>query len=65
MGGRAVLWRGGRIHDLNALVPKGSGLTLVEARDINDREQIVGSGRKGGGGELHAFLLTLRGLPRT
>lgn len=59
-GGRAVLWRNGRILDLNALIPKGSGWTLVEARDINNRGQIVGAGRKKEGGELRAFLLKPR-----
>lgn len=57
-GGRAVLWKNGRIRDLNDLIPKDSGWTLVEAHDINDKGQIVGDGRKGDGGELRAFLLT-------
>lgn len=41
---------------LSSLLPSGSGWTLLEALDINDRGEIVGSGRING--EEHAFLLT-------
>jgi len=53
----ALLWKGGKLYDLNDLIPKDSGWeNLSSARDINDRGQIVGEGMKGG--EAHAFLLT-------
>jgi uncharacterized membrane protein len=55
---RAMLWRDGKPVDLNETIPVGSGWTLHEALDINDRGQIVGWGSLGG--ESHAFLLTPR-----
>jgi probable HAF family extracellular repeat protein len=55
-GGRhAFLHDGIAMHDLNALVPAGSGWVLEEARGINERGQIVGFGRKDKA--FRAFLL--------
>lgn len=55
-GARALLWRNGRVVDLNRLLPANSGWTLEEARAINGRGQIAGTGH------FHesprAFLLT-------
>ena len=42
--------------DLNTLIAPGSGWILTEARDINDRGQIVGYGQTTQG--TRAFLLT-------
>ena len=53
---RAVLFENGRAIDLNTLLPANSGWTLTEARDINDRGQIVGTGFLNG--RQRAFLLT-------
>jgi probable HAF family extracellular repeat protein len=53
---RAVLFDGGEVRDLNGLIPAGTGWVLTEARDINDRGQIVGSGVVDG--QVRAFLLT-------
>jgi probable HAF family extracellular repeat protein len=46
---------GTTIHDLNHLIPKGTGWELIAARSINNRGQIVGWGKVNG--EAHAFLL--------
>lgn len=60
---RAFLWDNGTIVDLNALVPAGSPLQLVEPEAINDRGEIVGNGVPIGvaPGDInslaHAFLL--------
>lgn len=53
---RAVLFDRRAIRDLNALIPRGSGWILTEARDINDAGQIVGTGVVDG--HTRAFLLT-------
>ena len=45
---RAFLYSGGVMHDLNDLIPPGSGWKLVDATDINDFGQIVGVGTKDG-----------------
>ncbi len=58
-GGKAFLWQGGKLRDLNALIPAGAGWVLTEARAINDRGQIVGNGTLHG--QPHAFLLTPHG----
>jgi len=57
-GARAVLWRGGRTVDLNGLLPANSGWVLEEARAINNRGQIAGTGLFRG--SPRAFLLTPR-----
>jgi len=41
---RAFLWEHGTMVDLNSLIPSGSALELVEARAINDRGEIAGTG---------------------
>lgn len=53
---RAFLYSGGRMQDLNGLIPRSAGWTLLDARGINDRGQIVGSGLHHG--QKRAFLLT-------
>jgi probable HAF family extracellular repeat protein len=55
-GGAAVLWRGGQIFDLNALISPGSGWNLLSAEGINDAGDIVGFGTFQG--QTRAFLLT-------
>jgi probable HAF family extracellular repeat protein len=41
---RAFLWENGSIVDLNSLIPPGSPIRLVDAKDINDRGEIAGDG---------------------
>ena len=53
---RAFLWTRGKMLDLNTCLPSGSGWTLEEARAINNKGQIIGSGRLSG--QEHMFLLT-------
>lgn len=53
---RAVLFRGGVAVDLNDRIDPASGWRLTEARDINARGQIVGTGWLHG--RQRAFLLT-------
>lgn len=53
---RAFLWEDGAIFDLNALIPPGSALYLLNADTINDRGEIAGTGVDASGNE-HAFLL--------
>jgi probable HAF family extracellular repeat protein len=48
----AVLWKDGKMVDLNSLIDPSSGWVLFEANGINDLGQIVG------GGSLGAFILT-------
>jgi probable HAF family extracellular repeat protein len=50
-----------QMHDLNTLIPPGSGWLLSSALDINDLGQITGVG--GFNGQTHAFLLTPIGVP--
>ncbi len=52
----AFVYFGGVMHDLNNLIPAGSGWVLVTALGINDAGQIVGAGSHNG--ENHGFLLT-------
>jgi probable HAF family extracellular repeat protein len=56
-GTTAVLWRDGRAYNLNQLIPAGQqpDWQLREARDINDRGEIVGVGTHLG--RATAFLL--------
>lgn len=46
--GSATLWRAGTAIDLNSLLPVGSGWTLLDARDINDADVVVGYGTLNG-----------------
>lgn len=55
---RAFLYAGGRMRDLNTLIPKESGWELVTAKAINDKGQIIGEGIYRG--ERRAFVLTPR-----
>ena len=53
---RPFLWRGGKMTDLNQLVPEDSPLFLVIAFAINSNGQIVGFGvQKDEPHEVHAF----------
>jgi probable HAF family extracellular repeat protein len=52
----AFVWRNGIMRNLNNLLPTNSGWELTAAYGINDRGQIVGSGKKDG--QTKAFLLT-------
>lgn len=53
---RAILWEGGSLFDLNALIPADSSLHLQFTQAINDRGEIAGSGADSNGNQ-HAFLL--------
>lgn len=47
--GRAFRWtREGGMIDINSLLPRGSGWVLLDAYDINDKGQIVGTGLHNG-----------------
>ena len=52
---RAFLYSAQKLYDLNDLIPPDSGWNLTEARAINKRGWIVGTGTLPGG-EVHAFL---------
>jgi probable HAF family extracellular repeat protein len=52
----AFVYSGGKIKDLNKLIPSGSGWTLLSADGINDAGQIVGLGTLKG--QEHAYMLT-------
>jgi probable HAF family extracellular repeat protein len=54
---RAFLYRDGKMHDLNALVPPDSPLYLLIAYGINDAGQIAGFGVNSNG-DIHAYLAT-------
>jgi probable HAF family extracellular repeat protein len=54
---RAFLHDGRRMIDLNSQIPSNNGWFLYEAKDINDRGQIVGNGICPEG-KLHGFVLT-------
>jgi uncharacterized membrane protein len=41
---RAVLWKGGRVYDLNTLIPRSEGITLTYAYAVNRRGQITAGG---------------------
>lgn len=53
---QAVLWEDGELFDLNTLIPADSGWELVSASKINNKNQIVGTGKING--ESRGFLLT-------
>ena len=55
---RAVLWRGGRVYNLNDLIPPGTGWILQEAVALNNQGWIIGNGKHNG--VAHAFLLRPR-----
>lgn len=52
----AVIYKGGKVQDLNALIPEDANWTLEQANSINDQGQIVGDGLHHG--QERAFLLT-------
>jgi probable HAF family extracellular repeat protein len=52
----AFVYSGGKIKDLNGMIPAGSGWVLTEANGINTAGQIVGMGTHNG--QEHAYLLT-------
>jgi len=43
---RAFYWEDGKMHDLNALIPRGSEWKLVAATAINNRGEILATGRR-------------------
>ena len=43
-GERAVLWKAGRVFDLNTLIPRVAGITLTYAYAVNRRGQITAGG---------------------
>ncbi|MBB6053452.1 hypothetical protein [Armatimonas rosea] len=44
----AAVWSGGKVIDLNDVIDGGEGWTLVQARGINNKGYVVGTGIKGG-----------------
>ena len=52
----AFVYTGGKIKDLNTMIPAGSGWVLIDARGINAAGQIVGMGTING--QEHGYLLT-------
>jgi probable HAF family extracellular repeat protein len=52
---RAFIYDGATMRNLNTLISPSSGWTLLEAKDINNQGQIVGSGSINN--QTHAFLL--------
>ena len=52
----AVLWLNHTPINLNSVLLNGAGWTLIEARDVNNRGQIIGYGKLNG--QLKTFLLT-------
>jgi len=52
----AFVYSGGKIKDLNRMIPSGSGWVLIEADSINAAGQIAGMGMHKG--QEHAYLLT-------
>jgi len=54
---RAFLWQDGVMYDANALIPPGSGWTLLQSlTSINSRGQITGIGNRNG--KVRGFVLT-------
>jgi probable HAF family extracellular repeat protein len=53
----AFIYSGGKLQDLNNLIPSGSGWVLTEATGINDKGQIVCDAYNATTGSTHAFLL--------
>jgi probable HAF family extracellular repeat protein len=56
-GSRAFLYSGGKMMDLNYLLPQGTPATLWSAQAINNRGQILAMGSDG-----HDYLLTPDGV---
>jgi len=54
----AMLYSGGRLHNINDLIPSTMGIRLTKARDINNAGQIIAWGQKGLDPNEHGFLLT-------
>jgi hypothetical protein len=54
-GGHALVWRDGKVLDLNDLIPRNSGWSLLSADGINAKGEIAGTGYFGG--LIRAFLL--------
>ena len=52
----AFLWEKGKMFDLNTLIPANSGWELLSALKINNKNQIIGTGKFNG--ESRSFLLT-------
>src|ERR1039458_6801494 len=52
----AFVYSGGKIKDLNVMIPAGSAWVLIDAESINATGQIVGMGTHNG--QEHAYLLT-------
>ncbi|MDB5425132.1 MAG: hypothetical protein JWQ29_2548 [Phenylobacterium sp.] len=61
-GQRATLWNGGNVVDLNTLIDP-SDWVLSEAKDINNKGQIVGQAYNRVTGVQHGFLLTPISVP--
>jgi probable HAF family extracellular repeat protein len=55
-GAHAILWQDGNMIDLNVFVPSGSGVTLTDVENINDRGEMFGSAVLANG-DVSAFLL--------
>lgn len=55
-GQYAFLWKEGKMENLNDHVPDDAGIWLQEAWAINNRGQIVGTGRTDSG-DIHAYVL--------
>ncbi|MGC4046646.1 MAG: hypothetical protein QM758_22875 [Armatimonas sp.] len=54
----AAVWKEGKVADLNDFIDKDSGWTLVQARDVNNKGQIVGTAVKGE--RFATFVISLR-----
>jgi probable HAF family extracellular repeat protein len=63
VGPRAFLASGGRVYDLNDLIPSGSGWVLQEALSINDGGQIVGRGVRDGSPDVVRYFLLDNSAP--
>ena len=61
--GKAVLWKGGTVIDLNTRIAPEAGWVLQQATAINNRGQIAGAGTHNG--QPRVFLLSPGTLPDT
>jgi hypothetical protein len=57
---RAIVWREGAVHDLNDLIPPGSGWTIFSAEAVNESGEIVCIGAQNGFVSPRGFKLTPR-----